>query len=243
MADESVDNSPLWQRLIAFHIGDDEAQLTFEHRLARENGWTSAFAERAVLEYKRFLYLVATSRRTLTPSDQVDQVWHLHLAYTRSYWKELCGEVLGFELHHQPTRGGSEQQAYFRERYADTLESYAVVFGSAPPADIWPSVEARFAEATGFTRINRHRVWLIPKPRIAAPLLAFALLMPVLITACMPKEGENQLWFWVKVAVGVWGIYLVVKFFNDKLGGSRGRGGDGGSGCSSGCGGCCGGGD
>ena len=60
MADEAVDNSPLWQRLEAFHIGDDEAQLSFERRLARENGWTTVFAERAVLEYKRFLYLVAT---------------------------------------------------------------------------------------------------------------------------------------------------------------------------------------
>ena len=64
MADELVDNSPLWQRLMAFRIGDDEAQLTFEHRLARENGWTPVFAERAVLEYKRFLYLLATAGRT-----------------------------------------------------------------------------------------------------------------------------------------------------------------------------------
>lgn len=242
MADETVDNNPLWQRLVAFHIGDREAQLSFQHRLARENGWPPAFAERAVMEYKRFLYLVATSHRTLTPSDEVDQVWHLHLAYTRSYWKDLCGEVLGFELHHQPTRGGEQQQAHFRECYAETLARYATVFGVEPPADIWPAVDARFSEVTEFTRINRHRVWLIPRPRIAAPLLSFAVLVPLIITACAPKTGESPFWFWVKVAVGVWGIYVIAKLVNDKLGGSGGRGG-GGSGCSSGCGGCCGGGD
>jgi len=69
MVNESVDRNPVWRRLETFRIGDDDAQLSFEQRLARENGWTLVFAERAVLEYKCFLYLVATSGRTLTPSD------------------------------------------------------------------------------------------------------------------------------------------------------------------------------
>lgn len=244
MTEEVMGNDPLWQRLMAFRIGDIEAQLSFECRLARENGWTQSFAERVVVEYKRFLYLVVTCGRTLTPSDPVDQAWHLHLAYTRSYWKELCGQVLDMELHHQPTRGGDQQQAHFRECYAETLARYAAVFDTEPPADIWPAAEERFAEVTGFTRINRHRVWLIPRPKIAAPLLAFALLLPLVITACTPSEDGSQFWFWVKVAVGLWGVYILVKFINDKLSGGRGRNGSGcSSGCSSGCGGCCGGGD
>lgn len=237
MANELSNNHSLWQRLDAFRVGDGEEPLSFGQRLARENGWSLVFAERVILEYKRFLYLVATQGKTFTPSDEVDQAWHLHLAYTRSYWKDLCDDLLGFKLHHQPTRGGSDQQSYFRERYIDTLASYAAVFGQAPPADVWPSMEKRFAEATSFERINRQRVWLIPKPQIPVSILSFALLMPLLVASCTPKEGESQFWFWVKVAVGVWGVYFIGKLINDKLGGSGGRGG-GGSGCSAGCGGC-----
>jgi hypothetical protein len=35
------------------------------------------------------------STHIVTPSEQVDQVWHLHLTYTRSYWDEFCPNVLG----------------------------------------------------------------------------------------------------------------------------------------------------
>ena len=234
----------LWQQLSQFQIGDATDELRFEQRLARENGWPLHYAEQVVAEYKRFIYLIAVSGRKLTPSDAVDQAWHLHLAYTRSYWKDLCENTLGFELHHQPTRGGGQQQAHFRLCYTDTLQLYAEVFGQAPPEDIWPDVEERFNTANRFIRVNRNHVWTIAKPRYATPTLGLVSLMPMMITACTPAEGENPFWFWVKVVIGVVGIFLIIRWLNNTLGGSRSRGGDGGSGCGSGCssGGCCGGG-
>ena len=36
--------------------------------------------------------------RHIGPSDEVDQAWHLHLVYTRSYWGEFCPNVLGKPL-------------------------------------------------------------------------------------------------------------------------------------------------
>ena len=47
------------------------------------------------------------------PSDEVDQVWHLHLTHTRDYWQRFCPKVLGRELHHEPGPAG----AAMRERY------------------------------------------------------------------------------------------------------------------------------
>lgn len=154
----------LWAKLEALDL-DGGAALSFSKRLARDNGWTAAFAQRVVLEYKRFVYLAATCGHPVTPSDEVDQAWHLHLVYTRSYWDELCGQVLGFPLHHGPTKGGAAEGHKFQDWYARTLQSYAAAFGTLPPADIWPEATVRFGEAPYYRRVNIKRHWLLPRLR------------------------------------------------------------------------------
>ena len=161
-------DSGLWPRLLALDL-DGAAQLSFSKRLARDNGWPVAFAQRTVLEYKKFVYLAATCGHPVTPSDEVDQAWHLHLVYTRSYWDELCGQVLGFALHHGPTKGGAAEGHKFGDWYAQTLHSYQAAFGSAPPADIWPPAAVRFGDAPHFRRVNMRGKWLLPRPRPRLP--------------------------------------------------------------------------
>ena len=157
--------TPLYDQLLAFRIDDGRSRLGFAERLARENDWTLEFAARALFEYKRFVYLVATADGAArTPSDHVDQVWHLHLLYTRSYWDDLCGRLLGFPLHHGPTKGGNAERVRFYDQYSDTLEAYAKTFGHAPPPALWPPPEVRLTE-TDFVRVNTHRAWTIPKPK------------------------------------------------------------------------------
>ena len=73
----------LYERIFAFDIDGGPAELTFEMRLARENGWTEGFARRVIVEYKRFVYLSMVSGHACSPSDAVDEAWHLHLTYTR----------------------------------------------------------------------------------------------------------------------------------------------------------------
>lgn len=154
----------LWSRLSAFELDRQDAGFPFTSRLAREQAWTHAEAARAILEYKRFLFLAMTAGHPVTPSEAVDQVWHLHLLYTRSYWKELCGEVLGRELHHEPTQGGEEENAKFTDWYARTLESYRVQFGEPPPADLWPSPADRMARKPAARWVETGKSWIIPKP-------------------------------------------------------------------------------
>jgi hypothetical protein len=158
----------LYQRLLDFSVDSGGEELTFAARLARENGWTPAFTNRVMLEYKRFLFLAKVVGHPVTPSDQVDQAWHLHLTYTRSYWDKLCGEVLEMPLHHGPTRGGEAESRKFDDWYNKTLESYRSYFGEEPPADIWPPSSVRFGEDLHYQRVNTKRNWLFPVPRFLA---------------------------------------------------------------------------
>ncbi len=155
----------LLARLEAFPLDEPDATLPFSRRLARENGWSPTFAERAVAEYRRFVFLATCAGHPVTPSEAVDQVWHLHLCYSESYWQRFCRDVLGRPLHHGPTRGGRAEHEKHCAWYEKTLASYRRLLGAEPPAEIWPSTEARFRDAAAYVRINTRENWVIPKPR------------------------------------------------------------------------------
>jgi len=161
MKDEHVE---LWDRIRAFDFEDPASPLTFTRRLARENRWSLDYAHRVVEEYKRFALLAIVAGHPVTPSDAVDQAWHLHLVYTRSYWDEFCGEVLGKPLHHGPTRGGEAESAKYHDWYAKTQDSYIRVFGHEPPADVWPPAGVRFGRDLRFARVNTGTHWVVPRP-------------------------------------------------------------------------------
>ncbi|HEX8427617.1 hypothetical protein [Hymenobacter sp.] len=154
----------LWNRIRHFELDDPAAAFSFTDRLARENGWPLDYALRATLEYKKFMFLLCLAEHPLTPSDQVDQVWHLHLLYTRSYWLDFCEQVLKRPIHHGPTRGGDAERGKFNDWYGRTKTLYQEVFGAAPPAAIWPDHETRFRDAN-FRRVNLSAFWLLPKLR------------------------------------------------------------------------------
>ena len=158
------------QEIMAFDIDGGPTQYSFSKRLSRENGWTLAFAERVINEYKRFIFLLVVTKKQLTPSDQVDQAWHLHLTYTISYWKRLCDDLLGQQLHHHPTRGGADENAKFDDWYKQTLEQYDEIFGEQAPTDIWPQPEVRFGEDLHFRRVNTRRNWIISRPPYVAAM-------------------------------------------------------------------------
>ncbi len=155
-------HTDLWQKIAHFNLNDPNASFSFTDRLARENGWPADFAWRVVQEYKRFIFLICIHPTPLTPSDQVDQAWHLHLIYTQSYWIDWCKRTLGQDIHHGPTKGGSQEKQKYHNLYQNTLDLYTSIFGHQPPLDIWPAPEIRFKEIV-FQRVNKHRYWIIPK--------------------------------------------------------------------------------
>ncbi len=146
MQDMSIDLLNIWQRIQSFQLDEPGAAFPFSRRLAAENGWQHPFALALMEEYKRFLFLTLVSPTPVTPSREVDAVWHLHLIYTYSYWECLCGETLGRKIHHHPTRGGSAEGLKFYNYYCQTLTFYESCFGEKPPAEFWPQPEQRFGK-------------------------------------------------------------------------------------------------
>jgi hypothetical protein len=155
----------LWNKVRSFEPDEPESPLTFTDRLSRENGWLLEFSLRAVEEYKKFMFLICLAPHALTPSDEVDQVWHLHLLYTESYWDDFCCDTLGKKIHHGPTKGGSSEQLKYDDLYARTKNFYKEIFSEDPPEDLWPPPEIRFGRVN-FQRVNLDGYWMIPKPRI-----------------------------------------------------------------------------
>lgn len=156
-------NDPLWQRIAVHPIGGPAAARAFTRRLARENIWSGPRAEAVIGEYRRFCYLACVAGVEVTPSDAVDQAWHLHLTHSRDYWDDFCGQVLRRPLHHGPGDGSAGDAARFARQYADTLDLYARLFGHPAPAEIWPAPDARFLHAAAAVRIDGSRFLLVRK--------------------------------------------------------------------------------
>lgn len=152
----------LWDKIRMFELDDPSVTFTFTDRLARENGWTLEYAIRTISEYKKFMFLLCIAEHPLTPSDQVDQVWHLHLIYTHSYWIDFCEHTIGKQIHHGPTKGGSGEKNKYMDWYEKTRQLYARIFQHDPPPDIWFPSKIRFSEIN-FQRINLDRNWVIKK--------------------------------------------------------------------------------
>lgn len=131
-----VDPKTLWEKVSRFSVDLKGAVYPLSARLSDEQDWTPEFTARAIEEYKRFMFLATVAGHAVTPSHVVDEVWHMHLIYTRSYWEEL-GDILGRLIHHDPGTGGKGDQSKFQAQYNRTLEAYRKFFGSQPPEDIW----------------------------------------------------------------------------------------------------------
>ena len=224
----------------------------FSRKLANCNRWTQAYAQRVETEYKRFVALAAICG-PVVPSIEVDKAWHLHLTYTRSYWDEMCGEILRKPLHHNPGTGEPDNIAMHKEGYEETLRLYEKAFGESAPADIWPDAHSRFNQTTRYVNVNNNDYWLFPKSILRTTLMAMVLVLGVtLLSAC--EYAGVDISFFGALMIFLF-LYLVVTivaalFSSNKKHSGRGDNGscgtdcssDSGSGCSGGCGGGCGGG-
>ena len=223
----------LWQRLAAFEFDREGVSLPFSRRLARENGWTHANALAAIEEYRRFVFLAMVAGHPVTPSDEVDQVWHLHLCYTRSYWEDMCGELLGRPLHHGPTRGGAEEGRKFDKWYGDTLASYERLFKEPPPQSFWPPNKIRF-QRREWRRVDVADAVLFSRRRLRHQVVVAASVTLLLsVAGCTSLLGDD---IGTLIMMGsVFGVFFLI-WHLAKTGSSGG--GDGG--CAAAGGGACG---
>lgn len=255
----------LESRILRFQVDSGQPEFGFLDRLAQENGWTRQHAQQVYDEYLKFLYLCSISTDTLTPSDAVDQAWHLHLTYSASYWTDLCGNVLGRALHHGPTRGGRLEDRRYHDAYDRTLRLYQSVWGESPPETIWPAAADRFRDAAAFRRINTATHIVVSRQRMSSALLLVAVLAAIGYPAYAQARDDSigVVTVFLTIVVAVLGLVLVSFLlqrrnkaannhhqrrrsaqgsFTSGCAGASGKnssdgGGDGGSGCGGG-GGC-----
>lgn len=161
----------LWER-IRRHDFEPAQPFNFVARLAHEQRWSLVQARAAVEAYRRFCFLAMISPTPVTPSVAVDEVWHLHLIYSRDYWDVWCGQVLRQPLHHDPTPGGTEAQRLYRQQYAQTLALHERFF-EAPPAALWPATHERFARSPRYGIAGRVRAFVARRLEAALRFLSF----------------------------------------------------------------------
>lgn len=130
----TADQKILWDKIEAFDFDHPASEYGFSTRLARENYWTKHFTQEAILEYKKFMFLAATSEFMVSPSPIVDTVWHQHLVFTQSY-HDFC-ELIGKQVQHVPSTHNREDFQKFKQAKERTGFLYEPVFGK-PPAAVW----------------------------------------------------------------------------------------------------------
>ncbi|MDF2933714.1 MAG: hypothetical protein K0R36_3045 [Chryseobacterium sp.] len=136
-------NENLWQRIQEFSLDAQNASFPFSKKLAKEENWSSEFTQRAIEEYKKFVYLCCISPNGASPSEIVDKVWHMHLIYTQNYWEDFCPNVLKMNLHHHPSNGGIEEKYKLKNWFSETLENYKRIFLQEAPDEIWKSQDKK----------------------------------------------------------------------------------------------------
>lgn len=220
----------------------------FSSQLRQDYGWSRHYTQRAIEEYRRFLWIAATSGQEVTPSKVVDQIWHLHILHTRSYYDDLCRDMLGYVLHHNPGDGSAADER-FPENYRATLALYEAAFGP-PPADIWPRPHVPARRAPSSNRLAVVTAALVPATIFSTP-----------VDAATAATGKSLAVTMIALAVIVFGFMLSLMIYKSLRAAprnSRKSSGDGGFGisgllsgdtgcddggasdCAASCGSCCG---
>jgi len=73
-----LQNDPLWKRLQNFSLDHSNADFPFSKKLTKEENWPSSFTDKAIEEYKKFVYLCCTLPDGASPSEIVDKVCNIN---------------------------------------------------------------------------------------------------------------------------------------------------------------------
>ncbi|MCB1316892.1 MAG: hypothetical protein KDK27_13100 [Leptospiraceae bacterium] len=219
----------VWKRLSTYQFDGVDAALPFSRRLAREQGWSTEFANGAIEEYKRFMFLITVSEAPCTPSQAVDAVWHTHLMYTREYWQNFCANILGQPIHHSPTQGGPAERRKFIYYYKRTLALYQLYFETKPPSQFWPPAHIRFGRSQ-FNGVNGLlRPILLHHWKSFAKWVTYSVLIAFILYAVLQLPyliQTNRTTAAVVISLGIFALLacgIVVYYLKRPLPGSRKR--------------------
>jgi hypothetical protein len=94
-------------------------------------GWSEAFADEALMEYRKYIALVALQpSKTFGMVETIDAIWHEHILNTRSYLG-MCAAVAGGVIHHEQQPVDDNSSSQLAEARQSTLQGMAGVFEGA----------------------------------------------------------------------------------------------------------------
>lgn len=126
----------LWLKIAHFPLNDPNAAYPFSQKLAHTQRWSEDKTMQVIAEYKKFMFLCMTAPNGASPSETVDECWHLHLTFTANY-AAFCQETAGKFIHHTPSKGGTAEHHRHVDWYEETLKNYVETFQQIPSSDIW----------------------------------------------------------------------------------------------------------
>ncbi|AYV80042.1 MAG: hypothetical protein Gaeavirus6_17 [Gaeavirus sp.] len=95
--------------------------------------WTPAYAKQVAFEYNRFLELRSINSN-LSPSDDIDRLWHLHLLNPILYY-DYCATLYHKIIDHNPT--DSFNQHARQQRLQNTITEYLKNYDNFTYPNVW----------------------------------------------------------------------------------------------------------
>lgn len=197
----------LWKKIEAFDFDNSPGDYGFSTRLAHENYWTLNFTKQAVLEYKKFMYLAATSDLMVSPSEVIDKVWHQHLVFTQLY-KDFC-DIIEKQIQHIPSTHNKEEYLKFKQAKERTIKLYEKDFG-VQPKNIWNHGDM-------FDSLNLKKARFKIRSFLIAGILAFVILIAPFYFLLYPvyRTIANP-YFLVGLLTSTVLVFSVLEFYNRK---------------------------
>lgn len=128
-------------------LADDTFNTRFINRVKEKHPeWSRYQIECIIDDYKKFMYIAASSDESCTPSKLVDIIWHEHILFTRDYINHWCGKVLKKVIHHDP--GTPDEQPKFKSAYEKTQAKIKKTYGSREES-VLPDVADSLGDALG----------------------------------------------------------------------------------------------
>ena len=72
----------------------------------------------------------------LSPSEEVDELWHLHLLFPKKYY-QFCARFARNWIDHSPD---AKYDGNHDRRYSNTIKKYRSTFNADPPYSMWPKI-------------------------------------------------------------------------------------------------------
>lgn len=114
-------------------------EYSLEHvreRLIHKDILAADIVDEAIEEYKHYMTLILLGYKPLDMfSQQVDDVWHNHILFTKDY-ANFCQQVFGYFLHHNPKTPKEKKEGMQNHAKQFFIQAYTTVFHITPPL-IW----------------------------------------------------------------------------------------------------------